>query len=137
MAAALSIALLGAACSSSSGTSGGPIENRDWLLRAYADSSGAMKDAYVTVPLNARFQGGTIKGAAGCSQYTASYAIGEDHLAISDLQVGTEICDSYAIEGRDTFMAAFRRVSIFKVDGTRLTLYDKDGTEVLRFAEKP
>jgi len=137
IAVAVSIALLGAACSSSSGTTGGPIQNRDWLLRAYADSSGAMKDAYVTVPLNARFEGGTIKGAAGCSQYTASFSIGENYLAISDLQVGTETCDSYAIEGRDTFMAALRRASIYKVEGTRLTLYDKDGKEVLRFAEKP
>jgi heat shock protein HslJ len=137
VAVALSIALLGAACTPSSGTTGGPIQNRDWVLRAYADSSGALKDAYVTVPLSARFEGGAIKGSAGCSQYTASFTIGENYLAISDLQVGTETCDSYANEGRDTFMAALRRTSMYKVEGTRLTLYDKDGKEVLRFAEKP
>jgi hypothetical protein len=34
-------------------------------------------------------------------------------------------------------MAALRRASIYKVDGTQLTLHDKDGKEVLRFAEKP
>ena len=131
----VSLAVLAAGCSSAS--KGGAIEARSWQLRAYADSSGAMKDAYLTVPLDARFETGTVAGAAGCSTFKASYTIAEASLTVTGLQVGTETCDSYATQGRDTYMAALPLADTFKVDGSQLTIYSKDGHELLRFQEKP
>jgi heat shock protein HslJ len=135
VALAISMVVLLSGCST--GPKGGAIENRDWQVRAYADSSGAMQDAYLTVPLYARFANGTVSGTAGCSQFTASYTISGSTLSITALQVGTETCDSYATQGRDTYMAALPLADSYQVDGTELTIFGKDGHQVLRFAEKP
>ena len=132
---AISIVVLAAACSS--GSKGGAIESRDWQVRAYGDPSGTMKDAFLTVPLYARFENGRVGGTAGCSKFTATYTISGGSLTITGLQVGTEKCDSYAIEGRDTYMAALPLADTYKVDGTQLTIYAKDGREVLRLQEMP
>ncbi|MGA2514175.1 MAG: META domain-containing protein [Candidatus Limnocylindrales bacterium] len=132
---AVSIAVLAAACSS--GPQGGAIEARDWQVRAYADSSGRMQDAFLTVPLYARFENGSVAGTAGCSQFTASYAISGTRLSITGLQVGTETCDSYATQGRDTYMGALPLADSYQVDGTDLTIFDAEGHQVLRLKEKP
>ena len=131
----ISISVLAVACSSIS--KGGAIEGRDWQVRAYGDSSGTMKDAFLTVPLYARFEKGTVGGTAGCSKFTASYTISSGSLIVTGLQVGTETCDSYGMQGRDTYMAALPLADTYKVDGSQLTIYGKDGHEVLRFQEMP
>lgn len=133
---AIAIAVLTAACSSS-GSKGGTIEGRDWQVRAYSDSSGTMKDAFLTVPLYARFENGTVAGTAGCSKFTASYALSGGRLTVTGLQIGTETCDSYATQARDTYMAALPLADSFQVDGTKLTIYSKDGHEALRLEERP
>ena len=133
--ALLVISGLGGAGCSPSGNGGGPIESRDWRVRAYVDSTGTMADAFLTVPLSARFENGTVKGGAGCSQFTASYALSGGSLTISDLSVGTEKCDSYATGGRDTYMAALPQAATFKVDGKQLVVFGKEGNEILRLEE--
>jgi len=137
VAAALAISVFVLATGCSTGPKGGAIENRDWQVRAYADSSGVMQDAYLTVPLYARFANGTVSGVAGCSQFTASYTISGSSLSITGLQVGTETCDSYATQGRATYMAALPLADSYQVDGTELTIFGKDGRRILQFAEKP
>ena len=132
---AVSIALLAAACST--GPKGGAIEGRDWQVRAYTDSSGVMQDAFLTVPLYARFDNGTVAGTAGCSQFTASYTISGARLSIAGLQVGTEVCDSYAMQGRAMYMAALPLADTYQVDNTDLTIFDKSGRQVMRLKEKP
>jgi heat shock protein HslJ len=96
-----------------------------------------MQDAYLTVPLYARFADGTVSGTAGCSQFTASYTISGSALSITGLRVGTETCDSYATQGRDTYMAALLLADSYQVDGPELAIFGKDGHQVLRFVEKP
>ena len=128
-------ALASGGCSSSD-AKGGPIESRDWHVTAYLDAGGAIKDAYLTVPLDARFEGGKIAGAAGCDTYSASYTLSGEKLTVTDVTAGTAQCDSYANEGRSLFMASLPLAATFKVDGTQLTIYDQGGKEVLRFAEK-
>ena len=130
-----------AACGSSGGQSsqtlrGGAVEGRDWHVQAYADPSGNMKDAYITVPLDARFEGGTVTGSSGCTTFTAAYTISGGDLTVSGLQAGAASCDAYANEARKLYMAALPRAASFKVDGTRLTIYDTDAHEILRLDEK-
>jgi heat shock protein HslJ len=130
------------ACSGSAGQSGqsvrgGAIEGRPWHVTAYVDAGGKMQDAFVTVPLDARFESGTVSGAAGCDSFTASYALSGGNLTVTGLQVGTYECDSYANEGRARYMAALPRAASFAVAGTKLTVYDAGGHEILRFEERP
>ncbi|HEX7491079.1 MAG TPA: META domain-containing protein [Candidatus Limnocylindrales bacterium] len=137
----LSLALVAAACSSGSGGNaaapkGGAIESRDWQVRQYAEATGTMKEAFLTVPLYARFEAGTVSGTAGCSQFSASFAIDGAKLTVTGLQVGTEVCDSYATGGRDTYMAALPLTATFNVADTEMTFYDKDGRAILQFKEK-
>jgi heat shock protein HslJ len=131
-----------AACSSSGGQSsqsirGGAIEGRNWRVMAYVDANGAMKDAYVTVPLDARFEGGTVAGSSGCTAFTASYAISGGNLTVSGLQAPTVSCDAWANEARTLYMAALPLAATFGVAGTKLTIYNAGGNEVLRFEERP
>ena len=123
------------ACSGS-GANGGPIESRDWQAIRYVDASGTLKDAFVTVPLVARFEGGTVAGAAGCNSYTGSYTLAAEKLTVTGLTASAYRCDAYATEGQTLFLAALPNAATFAVSGSQLTIFDGAGSEILRFKEK-
>jgi heat shock protein HslJ len=120
--------LASGACSSSKG---GPIEGRTWHVRAFVNASGKMVDAPLTVPLDARYESGKVTGASGCSTFAGSYAISGEVLTVSDVNIQQYTCDTIANDAHATYMAALPRAATFKVDGTELFVYDKDGKEIL------
>jgi hypothetical protein len=137
----IGLALVGA-CSGSGGQGnesarGGAIEGKTWHVTAYVDAGGELQDAFVTVPLDARFESGTISGAAGCGSFTARYTLSGGSLAIDGLEVPAFECDSYANQGRELYMAALRQADGYAVDGSRLIIYNDLGRAVLRFEERP
>jgi hypothetical protein len=132
----MAIVGLSLATCSGSGAKGGPIEGRDWTVKARADANGNLENAYVTVPLTARFEAGKVSGAAGCNTYTATYTLSGEKLTVASVEDGTYKCDAYATQEQTLFMAALPRAATFKVDGATATIYDSAGKEILRLAEK-
>ena len=120
--------LAAAACSSSKG---GPIEGRTWHVRGFADASGKLIDSPLTVPLDARYEGGKVTGNSGCSTFAGTYTVSGEVLKVSDIKIQQNTCDTIAMDANATYMAALPKASTFKVDGNELMVYDKDGKELL------
>ncbi len=97
-----------AACGSSSAGKGGTIEDISWDAQAYADSSGAMVDAPVTVPIDALFEGGTVAGKSGCSNYTGSYTASGSSLTVGPLASTKMACDQVAMDAETAYLAALQ-----------------------------
>jgi heat shock protein HslJ len=120
--------LASAACSSSKG---GPIEGRTWHVRGFADASGTMIDSPLTVPLDARYEGGNVTGSSGCSTFAGTSTVSGEVLTVSDIKVQQNTCDAIAMDANATYMAALPKAATFRIDGTELIVYDKDGKEIL------
>ena len=125
-----------AACgSSSSGGKGGTIEGIAWDVEAYADASGAMKDAPVTVPMDARFEGGSVAGTSGCNQYNGPYTLSGSSLTVGALASTKMLCDQIANDAETAYLAALGKAATYTAEGGKLTIYDKDAKEVVRYTE--
>jgi len=124
-----------AACGSSSGGKGGTIEGITWDVAAYADTSGAMKDAPVTVPMDARFEGGSVAGTSGCNQYNGPYTLSGSSLTVGPLASTKMMCDQVANDAEAAYLPALQKASTYTAEGGKLTIYDKDGKEVVRYTE--
>ncbi len=137
--AAVALVLAGvlaiAGCSSG-GPKGGQIEARTWHVRAFAQAGGDLKDAPLTVPLSARYESGKVSGTAGCSTFTGSYTITAEKLSVTDVQVVKGSCDQIAMDADATYMAALPRAATFTVDGNDLSIFDKDGKEILHHLDE-
>jgi heat shock protein HslJ len=129
VAAVLAGTLAIAGCSSSA--KGGQIEGRTWHVRAVVVAGGELKEAFLTVPMDARYEGGRVSGNAGCSTYTGSYTISGEKLTVTGIQTVRTSCDQFAADADATYMALLPRVATFKVDGTELSVYDSGGKEIL------
>lgn len=123
-----------AACGSSGGK-GGTLEGVNWDVQAYADASGAMIDAPTTVPMNALFEGGTVAGKSGCNTYTGSYTASGSSLKIGPLASTKMACDQIAMDAETLYLAAIEKAASYTAEGGKLTIYDANNKEVVRFTE--
>ena len=115
----------------SAGAKGGQIEARTWHVLAFTNASGNLVDSPLTVPLDARYEGGKVSGSAGCSTFTGSYTVSGENLSVTGIEVVKGSCDQIAMTADATYMAALPRVATFRVDGPELSVYDGAGKEIL------
>jgi len=134
LAAATLIASVVAACGSSGGK-GGTLEGINWDVAAYADASGTMVDAPVTVPMDALFEGGTVAGKSGCNTYTGSYTASGSSLKVGPLASTRMACDQVAMDAEAAYLAAMDKAATYTAEGSKLTIYDSNAKEVVRFTE--
>jgi len=124
-----------AACGSSSGGKGGTIEGVAWDVAAYADASGVMTDAPVTVPMDARFDAGKVAGTSGCNQYNGPYTLSGSSLTVGPLASTKMLCDQIANDAEAAYLPALQKAATYTAEGGKLTIFDKDGKEVVRYTE--
>jgi len=129
VAAMLAGTLVIAGCSSSA--KGGQIEARTWHVRAVAVAGGEPKEAFLTVPMDARYEGGKVSGNAGCSTYTGSYVISGEKLSVAGIQAVKTSCDQFAAVADAAYMAVLPGAATFKVEGAELSIYGNGGKEIL------
>lgn len=76
---------------------------------------------------------GTLSGSGGCNRFNGSFvAVGED-LTIEPLATTMMACEPAVMEQETLFLATLQGATGFAVDGTKLTLSDASGTELLMF----
>jgi heat shock protein HslJ len=131
--AVVALVLAGAAAigGCSSGAKGGQIEGRTWHVRAVAVAGGELKEAFLTVPMDARYEGGKVSGNAGCSTYTGSYTISGEKLTVTGIQAVKTSCDEFAANADAAYMTLLPGAATFTVEGTELSIYDQSGKEIL------
>ena len=122
-------------CSSApKGGTGGELENIQWKLSKYS-SDGALKNVPAAASVFAEFKDGKVGGQA-VNSYGGSYeAKSNGSLTIgqinSTLMAGPP--EAQAVE--TAYFAALQKTASYTSDGSTLTLYDADGTEILVFAK--
>jgi heat shock protein HslJ len=132
--ATLLIPLIVVGCSKSSGSSkGGPLENIPWKLSSYSTSAGVMSDVPKTAGVYAEFKSGRIAGQA-VNSYSGPYQTKEDSsLTIGQIQSTLMAGPPEQMAVETAYFAALQKTASYASDGSTLTLYDKDGKELLVF----
>jgi putative lipoprotein len=84
---------------------------------------------------DARFEGGTVSGKSGCNQYNAAYTLSGSSLTVGEIASTKMLCDQYAMDAEQAYLAALKQSATYTAEGGKLTIYNKDGKEVVRYTE--
>ncbi len=110
-----------------------PLEGTTWQLTEYVGAGGGVVAVPDTVTATATFADGTLSGNGGCNQYSATYVVGEETLAISEIRATQMACTGPASAVETPFLAILPKVATFSITGDTLELLNASGTITLRF----
>lgn len=81
------------------------------------------------------FEEASVKGSAGCNTYGGSYTISEDRLHLSGVYATEMACMEPVgiMEQEQAYLNALRAAARYRVDGSRLEMYDGAGAQLLAF----
>ena len=107
-----------------------PLEGPTWTLV----EAPAMAVPIEGVTVTARFVDGNITGTSGCNTYSGLYQLQGSLLSVAPEIASTRLaCTSPASEVESEYLGQLPDVGSFSIDGSRLTLLDVDGTEMLEY----
>jgi len=106
-----------------------------WTLQSYVDTSGGLVPAIRGTPITAKFfPDGTIRGSAGCNQYSASYTIKDLAISISSPSMTEMYCENpIVMQQESAYLNDLSKAVEIRVNASNLNLYDKTGKPVLMF----
>jgi heat shock protein HslJ len=107
------------------------LEGHEWVLDGFRGTDG--QDVSPEVSVNATFDGSTISGSSGCNQYNASYEAAGDQISFGPIAGTLMACPEPAASTEQQYLALLDGVATYAVDGSSLTMFDADGTSVLRY----
>jgi heat shock protein HslJ len=112
------------------------LTHTDWMLMSYADSSGTVVAVQNGSLVSAQFgTGGQVTGSAGCNQYHATYFIMGDSMNITGLASTMMYCPAPGVMALESnCLYDLQQVSLYRIHGTELHLYDATGKPLLLFA---
>lgn len=111
------------------------LEGVSWRLTGLPGSD-AKALAALSRPAVARFEAGRVWGFSGCNNFTGSYALEGDRVALGQLAGTMMACPEPASSIEGAFRAAFTGSLRYALDGRRLSLTAASG-EVLTFEPEP
>jgi heat shock protein HslJ len=114
------------------GGTGGDLENIPWKLSSYS-VSGVMTEVPKTAGVYAEFKGGKVAGQA-VNSYSGTYESKDDgSLTIGQIQSTLMAGPPELMAVETAYFAALQETASYTSDGSKLTLFDKDGKELLVF----
>jgi heat shock protein HslJ len=132
--ALLTVGIVVAACSGgSSGGSGGTIEGTTWKLTSYA-WDGTATDVPDGLIVDATFADGKVAGFSGCNVYNASATVDGAKLSIGRAATTMRACDPTPTSLEQAYLANLQNAATFTATADKLTIFDKDGKELLAYA---
>ena len=130
------IVLMVAACSGTSGGTGGTIEGTTWKLTSYA-VAGTSTPVPADVFVDARFAGGTVAGSSGCNVYSGPATVSGTTLKVGQLTGTLMACEGPAGEVETAYLAHLGKATTFTATADALTIFDPDGKASLVYAAGP
>jgi heat shock protein HslJ len=113
----------------------GPVEGAPWLLIALPGQSLPVARGSNSVTVS--FEAGRVHGFSGCNQFTGSYTLEGDKLAIGRLAGTMMACPEPAMSVESHFLKALSGALGVAVAGDTLTLTPAGGGEALQFERAP
>jgi heat shock protein HslJ len=109
------------------------LEGSDWVLLTLKDSN-PIEGSNITL----RFGEGQANGFSGCNWYGGPYRAGDGKLAISEIAVTLQACQSPVgvMEQESEYLAALQKVVAYQLAGIRLEMQDVVGETILVFDKK-
>jgi heat shock protein HslJ len=112
-----------------------PLEGTRWELITFTTVDGDTAAGTSLVngsEITAEWNSGTVRGSAGCNQYSAPYTLEGDTLTVGDVITTRMACDGPIMEQEQTFVDALGAATALTVDGDRLVVTHPNGS--LEFA---
>jgi heat shock protein HslJ len=135
LATTLTAALLVGACTAAGG-SGGTIEKIRWVATSIA-TDGTMEALPAGVTADATFADGRVSGFAGCNTFSGPATVDGSKLAIGQLAATMMACVDPAMTVESAYLAALPAATSFTATADKLTLFDKDGKEIVVYEPGP
>jgi heat shock protein HslJ len=130
VAAILLIAVLGTAGCWSSADDTHVLDGTSWRLTGWTVSALQPDDFTIT----AKFADGRISGSSGVNAYGGPYVAGPgEAFSVGDLAVTAMGGSGPAMRAEQTFLTLLEAARSFRQNGSRLTLFDKQGNASLVF----
>lgn len=105
----------------------------------FADGINNGKQAVVSIAAGSQVTavfgaGGKLTGSAGCNNYSATYTVDGDKLAITAPAATKKMCpDPAVMEQENAYLKALSQVATFRIDGDRLDLRSVDGARQVSY----
>jgi heat shock protein HslJ len=131
----LTTALLVGACAAAGG-SGGTIEGIRWVATSVV-VDGSLEPVPAGVTADATFAEGKVAGFSGCNTYTGPATIDGSRLAIGTLASTMMACVDPAMALESAYQKALPLATSYTATAEKLTLFDKDGKEVIVYEAGP
>jgi len=112
------------------------LTHTNWVLMSYADSTGSIVPVQNGSFVSAQFgTGGQLAGSAGCNQYHGTYFIMGETMNVTGLASTMMYCPAPGVMALESdWLNDLQRVSLYRIHGTQLYLYDSTGKPLLLFA---
>jgi heat shock protein HslJ len=107
-----------------------------WMVSGYNDGRGGFSSPLRDTEITAVFdEDGGLVGSAGCNQYTTSFEIDGESIAVGLLAISLKMCGEPEgiMEQEQAFASALAAVSTFTIEGDQLEMRDAEGTRMLAF----
>lgn len=107
-----------------------PLANTSWTLAFINGTQPTIPGVTITALFD---DAGGLSGDAGCNNYSGSYSVTGDALAVGPLTAGRMSCAEDVDAQEQAYLAALQSAATFAVNGGQLIIYDAGANEVLRY----
>jgi heat shock protein HslJ len=115
------------------------LEETPWLVTGYNNGRGGVVSVIVGTELTMRFADGTVRGSAGCNEYSGAYGLDGEQISVGPLANTERACtEPEGIMSQETeFLSALQSAATYTIDGERLDMYLEDGARALTATANP
>jgi heat shock protein HslJ len=112
-----------------------PLAGTAWAADQYNNGVGGIVPVLPGTTLTLVFDAdGTLNGSAGCNDYSTSYTVDDNRIAIGTPAITTKVCaqPDGIMEQESAFLAALESAVTFEISGLDLILSDESGTTAVQ-----
>lgn len=106
-----------------------------WNVLTYNNGKGGLTTPIAETEISLLFDEATntVGGAAGCNNYTGSYQVDGNAIAIGPLVTTRKMCEEPqgVMDQEFAFTNALQQAATFEISGDELTLFDAEGTKLV------
>lgn len=123
-----------AACTGSTGGSGGTLTGVTWGLTSYT-VDGELTAVPDGVVADATFaDDGNLSGSGGCNRFTGTYTVEGSSLTIGPVGSTQMFCEGPGSDVESSYLQSLSAAKSFTATAEQLTLFDESGKAILEFA---
>lgn len=111
------------------------LANSEWRLTALDNGHQAVVGVVDGTEITATFtEDGTLAGSSGCNSYRATWEAGEGTISIGPAMGTKKLCPGEGVMDQEArYLEVLGLVTTFRMDATRLELFDDDGATQLQY----